>query len=394
MGLIVKLRTRLRRYRKLALAWNKFHTTLRKYWLQSFAMRALRKVSPVNSRFGPVKGVFSAYEELRQGRLRGRILLHEQPTPPAAPDSLRKRCRFDKKQDECQPWPIFWSYHPEARLVTQTLALQDNQKRLCLEAVFRDHLPYDPAYQYLVLPKPVRLKGNWTSVVSRWQDGFGHWFFDVVPRLALLAEFPPDTQILAPPELPGYQWETLRWLGLAERVRPTPERHLILEHYYFSPPTILTGCYNPYGVFFLRRSFLCRAARDYEPPRRFFVRRVGKTRGMLNEDEVAAYLERAGWAIVNPEGMPMEKQIKLFAEAEAVCAAHGAALTHLVWARPGCRVYEICVDNYLNGCFEGLAEAVGSHYRFMVCPGDRENQFHVSLAELEKLLLPEDRPTR
>ena len=71
---------------------------------------------------------------------------------------------------------------------------------------------------------------------------------NALPRLALLKEFPPDTGIMAPTALAGYQKETLKLLGLLDRVRHSPEKHLFVENYYFSAPTAMISTYNPYGV--------------------------------------------------------------------------------------------------------------------------------------------------
>src|SRR6185503_756778 len=113
----------------------------------------------------------------------------------------------------------------------------------------------------------IRLEGNWTSVVSRWSEGFYHWFMDVLPRLALLAEFPSDTQIIAPTIHANYQRDSLKWLGLENRSRPTSERRLSIEHYYFSSPTNITGLFAPCAVSFLRRSFLTHRDVRYDPPK-------------------------------------------------------------------------------------------------------------------------------
>jgi hypothetical protein len=61
-------------------------------------------------------------------------------------------------------------------------------------------------------------------------------------------------------------------------------------------------------------------------------------------------------------------------------------LTRLVWARPQCRVLELLADNFLNGVYEGLAEAVGARHRFLICPGDADLRARVDLRQLEAAL--------
>jgi capsular polysaccharide biosynthesis protein len=209
---------------------------------------------------------------------------------------------------------------------------------------------------------------------------------DALPRLALLPELPPDTRIIVPPRLAPFQQQTLQWLGLEHRIRPTEEKHLLIERYYFCPPTSMTGCYNPFAVKFLRRSFLPRADAGYEPPPRFYVRRLGKVRPIVNENDVLALFRKRGWAIIDTEELPLVQQIRLFSSAEMICAPHGAGLTNLLWCPPGCKVLELCASTYLNGVYEGLAESLALRYRYLIFEADNLYRSSVDLKELERAL--------
>ena len=344
-----------------------------------------RAISPRNSLFGPPKGYFSDVTVLRDKKIQGRIILPCQKVPAIGRDSLRKRCGLG--QDCFQPWPIFWSHHSKARLVGPTLVLLNQKKQASLEAMYNLHCyKNDPGYRYLKLPPPVRLEGNWTSVVSMWSQGFYHWFADVLPRLALLSEFPSDTRIITPPLNFSYEKDTLKLLGLEQRIRPTFERHLIVEDFYFSSPTAMTGCYDPFAIDCLRWNFLKFADESFDSPRRFYVGRVGKTRGVINEQQVLDEMARRGWGIVDCEQLSMAQQIKLFSNAEAVCALHGAALTNLIWCRPGCRVFELVAENYSNGVFEGIAEIVGLHHRYLMCEADSAFRAFVPMDQFKPFL--------
>jgi capsular polysaccharide biosynthesis protein len=123
-------------------------------------------------------------------------------------------------------------------------------------------------------------------------------------------------------------------------------------------------------VQFLRRSFLSRADVTYDSPRRFYLQRVGKFRGIINDREVMEYFRGRGWGIVDTESLTQAQQIRLFSQAEMICAPHGAGLTNLLWCQPGCKVLELCASSFLNGVFEGLAQCVGADYRYVVFPGD------------------------
>ena len=347
----------------------------------------LRVAAPVHARWGPPKGLYSEYELLQQNKTAGRVFLKSQQTPLLPPHSLREASGMD--QDKFQPWPVFWIRHDEARLIARSLVRLDEKKRLSLEGAFGPSMPAvknDPAYRTCFLTPATRLEGNWTSVVTQLCEGYYHWLMDALPHLVMLPELPPDTRIIVPPRLAAFQLETLQWLNLEGRCRPTPEKHLLVEHYFFCRPTSMTGCYNPYAVEFLRRSFLHHADESYVSPRRFYLRRVGKIRPIINEAELLEFFQTRGWAIVDTEQMSLSQQIRLFSQAEMICAPHGAGLTNLLWCQPGCKVLELCTSSYLNGVFEGLAQCVGANYRYLIFKGDYGLRSVVNIPEIAKAL--------
>jgi hypothetical protein len=352
----------------------------------------LRAFSSENHpRLGPPKGSFSIYQSLRhENRRPGRVVLTDQGAPTTTPGSLQIVSGLN--QHACQPWPVFWSRHQNARLVTPSLALLDERKRLCRESVYGDIcLGDDPAWLYPWLPKPILLAGNWTSIVSRWapNDGvpmFTHWILDALPRLALLPEFPPDTKILVPSKLAGYQKETLQLLGLTGRCRLSPERHLILENYYFSSPTAMLDCYNPFGVNFLREKFLPLADKNYSGPKKFLIHRSNKSRGIINEAEVYEFFRKSGWEIVDTEKLTFAQEIKLFNDAEAISGVFGSGFTNAVWCRPGCKLLPFVADCWLDGYVEWIAEVVGAEFHYRIFPSDHAMRAQVNLETVAEML--------
>jgi hypothetical protein len=356
-------------------------TSLRK-GLQSLRIR--------NPRIGPPQAVFSIYDELKAGSRRGRIELETQGDPELTPDSMMVLCRL--RQHLQQPWPIFWSHHPEARLITHGLVLLNEKKQIAYEAIYRENgIGFDPATRYLRLPPEVRLAGNWTSICSVWSpnDGppnFSHWLLDALPRLAFLEEFPADTKILVPSRLAEYQKESLRMLGLLERVRYTPETHLVLENYFFSTPPSMVVCYSPYSVQFLRKRFLPKADPSFTGPKRFVIDRHGKTRGLKNRVEVNRFFEKLGWAIVDTEKLTFAQEIKLFAEAEAIAGAVGSGFTNAVWCKPGTAVIQILPETVLDGSTEWICQVNQLRWAYQICPSDHAFMADVDLGELRQIL--------
>ena len=317
----------------------------------------------------------------------GEILLERQEFAPIPPDAMRIASGL-----EPTPAPTLAGLldTPRQRAARRADTRADGlaQARVPGGDVSVEHHPGDPAFRSVWLPRPVALAGNWTSIVSRWTwpGNYYHWFTDALPRLALLDRLPGDTRVLVPSNLQPFQRETLRWMGLGERYRETPERHLRVENYFFSAPTAMTGCTNPYAVGFLRDCFLPLADDAFRGPTKIYLTRRGKARGAVNEEEVEAFLSRRGWTSVDPETLTVAQQIQLFAGARAVCGVHGAGFTNMLWCSPGCAVIELMADNYLNGCFESISACLDIQHQYLVFPGDDESRIHVALDRLARVL--------
>ncbi len=346
-----------------------------------------------NPTFGPPKGCFSLHQSLRTGdpSLEGKILITDQGVPKVDPNSLLVRSGF--RQHKEQPWAVFWCALPNATLVSESLAYLDSSKRVALESVYGfERLREDPAYRFFRLPPAVKLSGRWTSIVSMQaptdlRSNHTHWIMDALPRLAMLSQLPPDTKILVPAQLAGWQKETLQLLGVWERCRPTSERHLQIEQYYFCSPTAMLDCFNPYGVKFLREELLSRRDQSYHGPKKFVLKRSGKWREPDNSEEIYSFFEQIGWAVVDTEKMSFAQELNLFYEAEVVVGVLGSGLTNVVFCQPGCAVLHIVPGFYLDGWVDWIVQVVGCKYDFFICPSNYQQKYRVDIETLRQALL-------
>ena len=334
--------------------------------------------------FGAPKGTFSGLRLVQIGQSEGKLIRISQELPSLPPRSLIREA--DMKQNGEQPWPVFWARLPYCRLVGPSLVPMNANKEIMIDAAYgKDFFQTDPSYNYLTLPPPAELKGSWTSVIGRWEEGYYHWFTDALPRLASLKDLPPDTQILIRGQLKGFTKHSLEMLGLVDRVRETKKTHLVLEDFYFLSPVGMTGCTNPASVKWLRESFLPHAAPGGFPAK-VFIQREGKTRGLSNKREVEGLFRKNGWWVIDLEKVTFAEQIAIFSRATHIVGEHGAGFTNLLWCNPDCQVTELCADNYLNGCYEGISLCIGLKHDFMAFHADDTNCFFVSLNAFDKIL--------
>jgi hypothetical protein len=341
-------------------------------------------------RIGPPKGSFSIFNAMRFENRPVRIALTDQGAPVVREDSLMPHSGMH--HHVAQPWPVFWSRHKNARLVSTSLALLDEKKRLCRESAYNDPwFKEDPAWNYALLPPARSLRGNWTSVVSRWAPAnevplYSHWILDALPRLAMMSEFPPDTGILVPFKLAGYQKETLSLMGLLDRIRYTPETHVVVENYYFSSPTAMVSCYNPYGAQFLRSALMPKADKTYKGPKRFLIARRGKSRGIKNQEEVHDFFKSLGWEIIDTEKLTFAQELTLFAEAEAYAGILGSGFTNALWSSPGCKALTFVANSWADGWYEWICQAAGVEYYSQKFPDDHAMMATVDIPAIKQML--------
>jgi capsular polysaccharide biosynthesis protein len=327
-----------------------------------------------STRFGPPGYTFSVYQTLRCGwpKLNGRIVLYDQGVPQVTGDSLLVTTGLEQHLE--QPWPIVWSEHTNARLITESLALLMPDKRLCVESAYNEkHWRADTASRFLRLSPPTKLDGNWTSIISKWVPNrgfpiYGHWLHDALPRLALLPEFPSDTKIIVPADLKPYQKESLELMGVWDRCRPTRERHLEIEHYFFSSPVSMIDCYNPYAVHVTRKALLPKADANYSGSKKFFFNRTGKSRAIENNAEICDFFRSQGWAVVNDMDLTFAQTIKLFSEADAICSFVGSNMSNVIFCKPGCLVMHLVPDFWPDGWVDWIAQVVELNYHAVMIP--------------------------
>lgn len=83
--------------------------------------------------------------------------------------------------------------------------------------------------------------------------------------------------------------------------------------------------------------------------------------------------------------LSLTEQISLFRDVDVVVAAHGAAVTNMVFAKPGTTVVELFGDNYINGCFWALASICEHRYHFMTGPSQRLD-YSIPIDRFRKML--------
>jgi capsular polysaccharide biosynthesis protein len=237
---------------------------------------------------------------------------------------------------------------------------------------WREH----PIFLRTRLPRIEDVSGSLAVLATRGgSSNYYHFLLDVLPRLAVLEACLPDTKpdALYLPTVTRYQQELLALTGLDTATIVETRKHRAVRAERLLVPALA----NPdelapaWLVAWLRERLP--AVDTADKPTRIFVTRGNRpnTRRLESEPALWPQLEARGFARIDPGTMSVRDQIDHFAAAETIIGVHGAALTNLVFARPGVRVLELFAPAYLKHCFWSITQSIpGAEYRYLVGDGD------------------------
>ncbi|MBP0005380.1 MAG: DUF563 domain-containing protein [Cyanobacteria bacterium SBC] len=265
------------------------------------------------------------------------------------------------------------------------------------------------------LPPLETINGTVAVLCGLSANVYFHWMVDVLPRLDILRRsgFPEREidwfYVNSIDKL--FQQQTLELLGVPLHKVIESDRHPHLQATRLVVPSFPShlGWATPPSIDFLRLTFLPFAnsttpqlfatQRDEFPERIYISRQNAKYRKIINEDEVTDYLHQYGFVPIALEKYSIVEQVRLFANAKAVVAPHGAGLTNLVFCQPGSIAIELFSPNYIRYYYWSICRYLKlDHYyiigksfrcnplRQLLYPDALTEDFWVEIEILKKLL--------
>ncbi len=233
-----------------------------------------------------------------------------------------------------------------------------------------------------------RLRGRTLSLLSSWAAmNFYHMLMEALPRIDLVLRA-------------GWRWEDFDHVLLPAFSTPTIER-LLLEtglprekvlalaphtwDYLRTDELVCTtfpgacAAVSPPSVDYLRRLYASatmnvRLPASAQPARRVFIRRRSNIRPLRNEHDLAELAVQHGFTVIDPSEIPNPEDV--FAAADVIVGAHGAALANLVFCKPGTHVLELLPSAQAFPHYFTLAVVGGLSYGCLIGPSDVEHEPH------------------
>lgn len=230
-------------------------------------------------------------------------------------------------------------------------------------------------FRRLLLPKPQPVTGRTLVLASTGGDTYFHWITDVLPRLGLARRGGYDPAsfdwVLVNGLTHPFQEETLEHIGISKNRCLSfhkPELAYEMEEALLPSLPGVPGVVPPETVEFLQSTF---PTKKIGAGRKLFIGRGGaEHRALIHEGKIAAMLSERGFESVDCGKMSVQEQANIFGSAEVVVGAHGAALTNLVFCRPGTRVVELFSPAYVNPCYRDLCVAAGLRHAAVIGNGE------------------------
>ena len=219
---------------------------------------------------------------------------------------------------------------------------------------------------------------------------------DVLPLLHFLDKYGPrlgPLHIVTRPDFPGFVMETLRaicgaWPGVEILELLATERLENVSALWLSRTPDASDWAPVTRAEADALAALLRAHHKIPPATEadgllFVSRGDAKVGALVNEAEVLAELLDYGFDFLAPRPEDHKTTIEAFQSARIVVAAHGEALTNLLFCRPGTLVIELFASNQIRSDYCWLALRLGLRYRAVRgFQGDALQAFSVKVHEV------------
>ena len=236
-------------------------------------------------------------------------------------------------------------------------------------------------------PQVRDVPGTAWSLATVSATNYFHWMFECLPRLRFLREANIPCEWIYACHNQRFQREAFAYLGLrADKIIDTAATPFLRAENLVLPRRVDKT--EAWIVSWLRETLLPlgQSASGATLPKLVYIsRRKASSRGVANEAELLALLQKHGFTEVRLEELGLAEQIALFHHAQAVVAPHGAGLTNLVFSEPGTLVIEFIAQDYGTELYYKLGQTRQLNYHLIQCPAQDPAKVHASAVLVDVL---------
>lgn len=196
-----------------------------------------------------------------------------------------------------------------------------------------------------------------------------HWWIDVMPKCWMIEQSPHrGCQLLMPPLTQRFQRESLHLLGqhAHEMTRPIHRfsQMIAIRGLTYGSAQAIAPQLTEFAQWCRERANLTSGRRERKL---FLSRKRARVRRLVNEEEVLASLG-SDFESIELESLSVREQARLFSEAAAIAAPHGAGLTNILFCTQQTSIIEFMYeDGVTNTSYRQMAALLGHPYLGVGC---------------------------
>ena len=231
------------------------------------------------------------------------------------------------------------------------------------------------------------------TVLNLSQGGSGnnyfHFIFDIIPKIYISQnklKKKIDFYYVSRPQ--KWQIKIFKILGISKKrlIDSSKYKHIFadkiicIDHPWYHKGYIHNEVKKiPKWVILINRKiFLSKSVKFNSFKKVFLDRSTSKFNHckIFNQSSLNDWLKKKSFGIYKPEKLSQEKQIYLFKNATTILGAHGAALTNIVFCKPGTKVIEIIPADHPNKKCERISKILKLRYfRIKTKPDNSDKNF-------------------
>ena len=209
---------------------------------------------------------------------------------------------------------------------------------------------------------------------NEFSNNFFHWFAEVLPKMIYVKNhLNKNVQFYIPFALSAYQLTSLKLCNISfyENKKEVSFfcRLKLVENFVF------TGTYHPGLLNELKQIIINKLQLTKSKVRKIYVtRKNAARRRILNEKVVIEKLLRLGFEIFDFDEISFEQQVEILVNSSIIVSLHGAALTNMIFMKPGSVVFELLPNEVLGDkCYFVLAGTMKHAYYYLFCETNGPN---------------------
>ena len=245
------------------------------------------------------------------------------------------------------------------------------------------------------------LKKGTTSLVKKFpgtvlnlsQGGSGnnyfHFIFDIIPKVYISQKKIKDKVRFYYVSRPQkWQIKIFKILGISKKklIDSSKYKHIFadkiicIDHPWYNKGYFQNEVKKiPKWVILINRKIFLNKSKNFNTSKKIFLDRSTSKFNhckIFNQKSLNIWLKKNNFGIYAPENFIQERQIYLFKNASIILGAHGAALTNIIFCKPGTKIIEIIPADHPNKKCERISKILKLRYfRIKTKPDNNDKNF-------------------